>query len=197
MKLRLLKSLPVAAIAMFASLPLVASAAPVKSMSLEVFKDTETPFWEVSVSCENVATPRTMNKALDGVKWCSSEITAMCDENKFSLSRQLCGDNYDQQLADFKSGKPLSLEAPIETTANVEAEPTPTLKTPTVVENTKPKVESQTREELSSAGEAVASRDNLLKEQMQIEEQRILIQQKRLELRRRELALQKRQLSAS
>lgn len=191
MKLRLSKSLSCIAIAMFASLPLVASAAPVKTISLEVFKDTEIPFWEVSVSCENVATPRTMNKALDGVKWCSSEITSMCDENKFSLSRQLCSDNFSQQLVDFKNGKPLSL--PIDT-ASAKSEPTTTAKAP---ENAKPKVEPKKPNELSSGVEAVASRDNLLKEQMQIEEQRILIQQKRLELRRRELALQKRQLSAS
>ncbi len=194
MKLRLLKSLSGFAFAMFASLPLVASAAPVKTISLEVFKDAETPFWEVSVSCENIATPRTMNKALDGVKWCSSEITALCDENKFSLSRQLCSDNYDQLLVDFQNGKPLSLPV---VTANVEAEPTTTAKAPADVQSSKPKAESQKSNDLSNDGEAIASRDNLLKEQMQIEEQRILIQQKRLELRRRELALQKRQLGAS
>lgn len=193
MKLRLSKSLSGVAIALFASIPLAASAAPVKTISLEVFKDAETPFWEVAVSCENVATPRTMVKALDGVKWCSSEILSMCDENKFSLSRQLCNDNFEQQLVDFKNGKPLSQPAVV---ANIEPEPT-IAKVPVEANSEKPKAESQTPKSLSSAGEAVASRDNLLKEQMQIEEQRILIQQKRLELRRRELALQKRQLSAS
>lgn len=191
MKLRLSQSLFVAAITMFASLPLIASAAPVKTISLEVFKDTETPFWEVSVSCENVATPRTMSKPLDGAKWCSSEITTMCDENKFSLSRLLCSDNFDQNLVNFKNGEPLSL--PVET-ASVKSEQTASEKT----ENAKPKVElKKLNNGVSSDVETVASRDNLLKEQMQIEEQRILIQQKRLELRRRELALQKRQLSAS
>lgn len=194
MKLRLPKLLPFAAIAMIASTPLVVSAAPVKSISLEVFQDSETPFWEVSVSCENLSTPRTMSKAIDGALWCSSEIAALCDENKFSLSRQLCSDNFDQQLVDFKNGKPLSLSA---ATASVESEPKIPLETPESANSAQPKVELEKLNEPSIDAKSVASRDNLLKEQIQIEEQRILIQQKRLELRRRELALQKRQLSAS
>lgn len=194
MKLGLLSSVSVIAIAMFASLPLIASAAPVKTISLEVFKDVETPFWEVSVSCDNLASPRTMNKALDGVKWCSSEIKSMCDENKFSLSRQLCSDSFSQQLANIQNGK--SLSQPVVTTS-AEPEAVATDKAPAIVKNAEPTTGLKKRNKAASDDGIVASRNNLLKEQVQIEEQRILIQQKRLELRRRELTLQKRQLSAS
>jgi len=198
MNVRLSNLLGSIVIAATASLPLMASASPVKTISLEVFKDAKVPFWEVSVSCENVTSPRTMSKAIDGSQWCSTDIASMCNDNKFSLSRQLCNDNFSQQIVDFKNGKPLSQPdaetATIATKANNENAPAELVST---TQKTGAKEQAKIANNANSDDDVVTGRNNLLKEQMQIEEQRILIQQKRLELRRRELALQKRQLSAS
>jgi hypothetical protein len=166
-------------------------------MSLEVFKDGPQRVWEVSVKCEGLEQARIMLRPVDNDQWCSDQIGSLCDKNKFSLSRQLCSDDFSQQLTNFKLGKPVSI---------VNTDPT----------NVKPVVEvnvgSERLEKMdakapknvetqvstpSPAPNLLVGKENLLKEQMQIEEQRILIEQKRLELRRKQLELQKRQLNAS
>jgi hypothetical protein len=179
------------------SLPITTFAAPVDSMSLEVFKDGPQRFWEVSVVCEGQIHPRLMLRPVDKDQWCSSEIGSLCDENKFSLSRQLCSDNFNQQLVNHKEGRPvLTVKAdPIDINPDIgdnvdtkQLEPLAT--TPT----TNSPVNAGTPPSTSTiAPIQVVSKENLLKEQMQIEEQRILIEQKRLELRRKQLELQKRQ----
>jgi hypothetical protein len=179
-------------------------AAPVKSMSLEVFKDGQQRFWEVSVVCQGITQPRVMLRPVDKDQWCSSEIGTLCDKNKFSLSRQICADDFSQQLANFNSGQPVSL---------IKADPVAVKSVDKdvakkVVESAASQVNPKAAKETTIAPTAevkvpagqstnVASKENLLKEQMQIEEQRILIEQKRLELRRKQLELQKRQLNAS
>ncbi len=157
-------------------------AAPVESMSLEVFKDGTERSWEVSVNCESIDQPRLMSRPIDQDKWCSNEFKNLCDKNKFSLSRQLCDDNFGQQVANSENDEP-SDQAKIDE-ASVEVEKSPAK----IVRSANKAIDTST---------PVASREDLLKEQMQIEEQRILIQQKQIELRRRELSLQKRQLNAS
>lgn len=179
-------------------------AVPVKSLSLEVFKDGQQRFWEVSVNCESLTQPRVMLRPVDKDQWCSSEIATLCNKNKFSLSRQLCSDNFEQQLANFQRGEsvstveadPIAVKPAVETaieavtgTVDSKAESATTVSTDRV---------AKLAASDSTIGQGqLASRENLVKEQMQIEEQRILIQQKRLELRRKELELQKRQLNAS
>jgi len=161
--------------------PNLTSAAAVKSMSLEVFNDGATRFWEVSVSCEAVSQPRSMRRPINDEQWCSSDVKNLCHKNKFSLSRELCSDGFNQQIANLQSVK---TQAPSQT--KVETAPTP--ETAVVA----PKASKATQ-----VSSQVVSRESLRKEQIQIEEQRILIRQKRLELRRRELSLQKRQLSVN
>ncbi len=183
------------------SFPITTLAAPVDSMSLEIFKDGPQRFWEVSVKCEGQTQPRVMLRPVDNDQWCSSEIGSLCDKNKFSLSRQLCSDNFSQQVANFKDGKPVSIVsaenvniAPI---VDAEVEPEP-LQNEVTNDVTKAPINIETQVSTPSrVPNQLVSKENLLKEQMQIEEQRILIEQKRLELRRKQLELQKRQLSAS
>jgi len=162
--------------------PSLAMAAPVKSMSLEVFKDGAERSWEVSVNCESIDKPRLMSRPIDQDKWCSNDVKNLCDKNKFSLSRQLCDDNFGQQVAISKNAEPTDQVKIDEVAVEVEKSPAK------IVRSANKAIDTSTR---------VASREDLLKEQMQIEEQRILIQQKQIELRRRELSLQKRQLNAS
>lgn len=179
------------------SFPTTTLAAPVDSMSLEIFKDGPQRFWEVSVKCEGQTQPRVMLRPVDNDQWCSSEIGSLCDKNKFSLSRQLCSDNFSQQVANFKDGKPVSIvsaeDVNIAPIVDAEVEPEP-------LQNDVTKAPINIETQVSTPSRVpnqLVSKENLLKEQMQIEEQRILIEQKRLELRRKQLELQKRQLSAS
>ena len=160
----------------------MAFAAPVESTSLEVFKDTETPYWEVSVNCSGLDTPRTMTKGIEAKEWCSSEVISLCNENKFLLSQQLCDNDASQHVSSSTSD--VALDEPLETqqeneldlvSASVNKESAKAVKVDTKNTNTTQKID----------------RDSLIREQIQIEEQRILIEQKRLELRRLELALEK------
>jgi len=176
----------------------LASAAAIKSTSLEVFKDAQPPFWEVSISCEGVAKPRIMTRLLDSKFWCSTEIDKLCDENKFSLSQQLCDNNFDKRVSDFLNGKPL--EERTEKNLNKDGK-TPTQETGKVKnldskESVKTIKNNGNPKKITAIKNNVVDRDSLIKEQIQIEEQRILIQQKRIELRRLELSLQKRKLNS-
>jgi len=179
------------------SFPMTTFAVPVDSISLEVFKDGPQRFWEVSVKCEGLTQARVMLRRVDSNQWCSSEIGSLCNENKFSLSRQLCSDDFSEQVANFKEARPTPIAnvAPIDAKPVIEAKvrsermEKPVTSAPTNIDapvSTSTAVPNQ-----------LVSKENLLKEQMQIEEQRILIEQKRLELRRKQLELHKRQLNAS
>lgn len=151
-------------------------AAPVESMSLETFKDGPQRFWEVSVRCEAESQVRLMRRPVDEDQWCSSALATLCDKNKFSLSRQLCSDSYNAQIAkpqDNLRTSDLSTEDKMLAATQTMTPPTSEL-----------------------APSMAASREDLRKEQMQIEEQRILIDLKRLEIRRRELQLLRIQLEA-
>jgi hypothetical protein len=175
-------------------------AAPVKSISLEVFKDGQQRFWGVSVACDGINQPRTMFRPVDKDQWCSSEIASLCDKNKFSLSRQMCADDFSQQLTNFRSGQAVTFVK----TDPVEVKPVDKV-VAEVIEPTAATVEPKATvaatdlnvKALATSLSKVASKESLLNEQMQIEEQRILIEQKRLELRRKQIELQKRQLNAS
>jgi len=156
----------------------MAFAAPVESTSLEVFKDTETPYWEVSVNCSGLDTPRTMTKGIEAKEWCSSEVISLCNENKFLLSQQLCDNDVSQHVSSSTSDVALETQQENEldlVSASVNKESAKAVKVDTKNTNTTQKID----------------RDSLIREQIQIEEQRILIEQKRLELRRLELALEK------
>lgn len=169
-------------------LPNLVSAAPVKSISLEVFKDGAERFWEVSVNCEGLNQPRLMRHPIEDGQWCSNDIKNLCDKNKFSLSRKLCDDNFNQQVVNFQN-------SPLSTQANNGSVVSKIEKKP--VEEIGKVAKTKTPSAIQVNRGQVASPENLLKEKMQIEEQRILIEQKRLELRRRELSLQKQQLNGS
>ncbi|MBL4671159.1 MAG: hypothetical protein JKX81_02775 [Arenicella sp.] len=207
------------------SFPAATFAASVDSMSLDVFKDGPQRVWEVSVKCVGLTQPRVMHRPLDSDQWCSSDIGSLCDKNKFSLSRQLCSDNFSQQVTDFKSGMPVSIVKadPIDSNPIAEVEPAEKVAAKALINveptalvnvdsktlvNVEPKTPSTSKaangndvgaqaSTPSKIPKQLVSKENLLKEQMQIEEQRILIEQKRLELRRKQLELQKRQLNAS
>jgi hypothetical protein len=179
-------------------------AAPVKTMSLEVFKDGPQRFWEVSVVCQGVTQPRVMLRPVDKDQWCSSEIGTLCDKNKFSLSRQICADDFSQQLANFNSGQavwlikvdPVAVVPVDKDVARIVVEPATSQVNSTMAKETTIAPATEVKV-LAGQPTNVATKENLLKEQMQIEEQRILIEQKRLELRRKQIELQKRQLNAS
>ena len=167
-----------------------ALAAPVESMSLETFKDGAQRFWEVTVKCEASSQARLMRRAVDGDQWCSSKLADLCDKNKFSLSRQLCSDNYTNQVANRENSNQLIDIIPKPSVVQAEKiVKTADVKPPAPISEKGPGV--------VSGFNRSTSREDLRKEQMQIEEQRILIEEKRLELRRKELDLQKQQLDAS
>jgi len=171
-------------------------AAPVNSTSLEIFKDAESPFWEVSVNCENAQNPRIITKDIQEDQWCSSDISTLCDSNKFLLSQKLCSDNFDQIAKAVKDGKPLE-ELRLENEA--PKPPASSEKQVSSISNenvNNKKSSSKVVKKVEPASPRSVIRENLIKEQIQIEEQRILIQQKRLELQRLELSLQKRQLDS-
>ena len=167
-----------------------ALSAPVKSMSLEVFNDGETRFWEVLVSCETVEQPRSMRRSLDSDLWCSTDAKNLCDKNKFSLSRQLCNDNFSDQVTT----QAVAAETPFQTKLNTSAD----IQSASVAKDTETvAILSDSIDNNKEASYEGSSRESLLNEKLQIEEQSILIQQRRLELRRRELSLQKQQLNTN
>ena len=90
------------------ALPNATLAAPVKSMSLEVFKDGPQRLWKVVVVCDTAVQARVMVRPVSNDQWCSLDIKTLCDRNKFSLSSQLCSNDFSQQLINFKSGRPVS-----------------------------------------------------------------------------------------
>ncbi|MFT4634977.1 MAG: hypothetical protein ACI854_001281 [Arenicella sp.] len=90
------------------ALPNATLAAPVKSMSLEVFKDGPQRLWEVVVDCEAAVQARVMVRPIRNGQWCSFDIKTLCDKNKFSLSSQLCSNDFSRQLINFKSGRLVS-----------------------------------------------------------------------------------------
>ncbi|WP_147251052.1 hypothetical protein [Arenicella xantha] len=170
---------------MTAVLALVASNganAAVDSMSLESFIEADAPYWEVSVVCENVDTPKLMRKPIAGNQWCSVESPSMCDENKYSISRQMCDDSSASAVADEAENS--SAAAAPKATEQVSSEPAPA---PVAADTTAP-VEQSPKESVSTEP---PTRAELMREQLQIEEQRILIEQKRLELQGLELELKK------
>ena len=67
--------------------------AEVESMSLENFKNIEGErYWEVSVLCNGDSQEKLMKRIVGGNKqWCSTADSSLCDENKFTLSRLMCG----------------------------------------------------------------------------------------------------------
>jgi len=175
-----------------------ASAAAIKSTSLEIFRDSQTPFWEVSISCEGASEPRIMMKLINGTQWCSTDITTLCNENKFSLSQQLCDNEFFQRVSDFKNGEPLKSSVNNTQSQGDKKAVEQIHQTPKVgIKENKSTVSNQNSPVSALSAQDEIDRDSLLKEKMQIEEQRILIQQKRLELRRLELSLKKQQLSSS
>lgn len=179
------------------SFPMATFAASVDSISLEVFKDGPQRFWEVSVKCKGLTQPRVMLRRVDSDQWCSSEISNVCNGNKFSLSRQLCRDDFSQQIANFKGGMSASIAKADQIDAKPAAEDSvesEQLENPVTNAPTNVETPNSTSTEVPNQ---LVSKEDLQKEQMQIEEQRILIEQKRLELRRKQLELQKRQLNAS
>ena len=179
------------------------SAAPVSSMSLEVFKEDDGRYWEVSVQCEGEAAPHLIRRSVESEQWCDAQNSAVCDTNKFSLSRTVCGETAEESNA---AQAPAVATQQVPEQAAPEAQAPVTTAPPTVAATTAPKnTEPQATPESTAATPQVEaapadapapklSRAELLKEQMQIEEQRILIQQKRLELQRKELELKKRQI---
>ena len=166
--------------ALVACLPTLTSAAGVESISLETFKDGDERTWEVNVKCNSEVEPRIMRRAVGSDEWCSADIVNMCDKNKFSLSQQLCDDNFAQRLVNSQNSDS-SQSNSVERLGEQTSEQASTL------------LAGQGLAKSDSTAEPV-SRSDLIKEQMQIEEQRILIEQKRLELRRQELSLQRQQL---
>ena len=168
-----------------------AYAATVESMSLEEFIEAEQSYWRVSVQCENVAQPRTIQKPIAGDTWCASDAPTVCNENKFTASRMVCADNFTQKVVNGDSTKVSIDSAPnvdatlSSDTAAVEAASEPTVSSTTAPEPIEPLMTEAKK----------LSKTDLLKEQNQIESQRILIQQKRLELQRRELELKKAQMN--
>ena len=167
-----------------------ALSAPVKSMSLEVFNDGETRFWEVLVSCEAVEQPRSMRRALDSDLWCSTDAKSLCDKNKFSLSRQLCNDNFGDQVTT----QTVAAETPVRPKLSTSAD---TSNVSVAKDAETVAIVSDSIDNNKEASYEGSSRESLLNEKLQIEEQSILIQQRRLELRRRELSLQKQQLNSN
>jgi len=174
-----------------------ALAAPIKSTSLEVFRDTEPPMWEVSVHCEGESKPRVMTKALDSEQWCSNDITGLCDENKFSLSQQLCDNSVNQSVSDFSKGN-TAADNDLKVESDTLRKHNDLIGTAEYKEAAKSvNINNGNIQTSAAPANTAIYRNNLLKEQIQIEEQRILIQQKRLELRNLELSLRKRQLSSN
>lgn len=169
-----------------------AEAAAVESMSLETFKDGPQRFWEVAVSCEGASQVRLMRRPVDGDQWCSGSLPTLCDQNKFSLSRQLC--NYEQvaKPQDKARTPDLGNETDLSTLQARQSAPGSKGNKGTIPPITQPTATPT----LELAPSQAVNREELRKEQMQIEEQRILIDQKRLEIRRRELQLQRIQLEA-
>ncbi|GHA16827.1 hypothetical protein GCM10008090_28090 [Arenicella chitinivorans] len=167
-----------------------AYAAAVESMSLEKFIEAEQSYWHVSVKCENVEQPRSMQKPITGDNWCASDAPTVCNENKFTASRMVCADNFAQKVSDDES-------APIVTDPVPKSAASAAPDTTKAETNSKP-VAAPSPQPATTAPASIEakklSETDLLKEQNQIESQRILIQQKRLELQRRELELKKAQM---
>ena len=73
-----------------------------------MFKDGPQRLWEVVVDCEAAVQARVMVRPIRNGQWCSFDIKTLCDKNKFSLSSQLCSNDFSRQLINFKSGRLVS-----------------------------------------------------------------------------------------
>ena len=127
-----------------------------------------------------------MKRIVGGNKqWCSTADSSLCDENKFTLSRLMCGSDEIVEATTEAQG------------TGEQAEPSgsePQEESAQVATATESEAEPELAEAPAPGIDVEALRTNLLKEQVQIEEQRILLEEKRIELAQRELEL-KRQLS--
>lgn len=168
-------------------------AEPVTSLSLEAFVETDSPYWEVSVKCESIDAPKLMRKPIQASLWCAVDDSTLCDEDKYALSRQMCGDTTASESAqeepsqESPSSSPAAAEAP-EAREIITDDTTEASAVPEPVTNTETNAADQ------SSTTTLASRSQLMREKMQVEEQRILIEQRRIELQARELELKKQQI---
>lgn len=159
--------------------------AQVDSMSLENFKTQgDKRYWEIKVKCVGDTQTKKMQRVVNGKKtWCSFDDQDFCNENKFTLSQELCGSN--EAIADssqqvVQEGSIVAITEPIPATSED-------------IDGSQDLAEKVWTEAEAEQNDKEALKTKLMREQVQIEEQRILLEQKRLELVRRELALKQQQ----
>lgn len=169
-------SLVALAVAFLASQAVLAG---VTNISTELFQQYgKDAYWEVNVSCEGDATPRTMQRRIDLADWCGKDISGFCADNKNAAAEAVCSVDYSLTLADLKEQQRQQQAIANERKAQQ-------------AKQAKERAAKQA-ENSRKAAQAKNAEQTTLQNNIILEEQSLKIEQEKLALRRRQLELQRR-----
>jgi len=83
---------------------------PYSLRSVWYIEDTERPYWEVRVTCNDHETFRYMVRYDKSAPWCAKQVPDLCDKEKVVVAFEMCAESYIDIIAEAQRQQALEAE---------------------------------------------------------------------------------------